>query len=231
MPLELDLSDPNFEAAFAAFLEAGREQAEDVDRAVAEILAAVRKEGDAAVERYTKRFDRLTLTPETLCLPESALAEAEAACGAETLAALRLAAERIEDFHRRQLPDDLDYRDSAGIRLGHRWTTVAAAGLYVPGGTAAYPSSVLMNALPAKVAGVERVAMVVECDVDRAVLRTDPQRDRIVSIIALELVVVEADDLPTAGRQLPPGNTDLSCGIVVCDVLMSPVGDDRILLE
>ncbi len=161
MPLELDLSDPNFEAAFAAFLEAGREQAEDVDRAVAEILAAVRKEGDTAVLRYTERFDRLALTPETLRLPESALTEAEAACDAQTLAALRLAAERIEDFHRRQLPEGLDYRDSAGIRLGHRWTAVAAAGLYVPGGTAAYPSSVLMNALPAKVAGVERVAMVV----------------------------------------------------------------------
>lgn len=161
MPLELDSRDPGFEAAFRAFLEAGREEAEAVDRVVAEILAAVRREGDAALLRYTERFDRLALTPETLRFTAAELAAAEAACEAETLAALRLAAERIEDYHRRQLPGDLDYVDAAGIRLGHRWSPVGAVGLYVPGGTAAYPSSVLMNALPARVAGVERVAMVV----------------------------------------------------------------------
>jgi histidinol dehydrogenase len=96
-----------------------------------------------------------------LRVPEADLARSASACPADTMAALRLAAERIEDHHRRQLPTDLDYRDAAGMRLGHRWTAVSAAGLYVPGGTAAYPSSVLMNALPAKVAGVERRVMVV----------------------------------------------------------------------
>jgi len=161
VPLELDSRDPGFEAAFRAFLEAGREEAEAVERVVAEILAAVRREGDAALLRYTERFDRLALTPASLRFTPAELAAAEAACEAGTLAALRLAAERIEDYHRRQLPGDLDYVDAAGIRLGHRWSPIGAVGLYVPGGTAAYPSSVLMNALPARVAGVERVAMVV----------------------------------------------------------------------
>jgi len=110
---------------------------------------------------YTQRFDRLSLTAAELRIPQAELDAAVGACDAETIAALELAAERIADYHRRQKPEDLDYRDAAGVRLGHRWTAVEAAGLYVPGGTAAYPSSVLMNALPAKVAGVERLVMVV----------------------------------------------------------------------
>lgn len=161
MPLELDARRPDFPDAFRAFLDAGRDEAAEVDRAVADILEAVRKEGDAAVLRYTARFDRLELSADRLRFTPQEIAEAEAACDAETLDALRLAAARIEDYHRRQLPQDLDYQDTSGIRLGHRWTAVGAVGLYVPGGTAAYPSSVLMNAIPARVAGVERIAMVV----------------------------------------------------------------------
>lgn len=161
MPHELDARSPDFEPAFRAFLEVGREAAEEVDRAVADILAAVRQEGDAAVLRYTERFDRLSLRAEQLRFSAEEIAAAKAACETETLAALQLAATRIEDYHRRQMPEDMDYRDSAGIRLGHRWTPMEAVGIYVPGGTAAYPSSVLMNALPARVAGVGRVAMVV----------------------------------------------------------------------
>ncbi|WP_422367843.1 histidinol dehydrogenase [Pelagibius sp.] len=161
MPLRLNSSDRDFETAFAALLGSKRETDEDVDAAVAEILTAVRREGDAAVLRYTARFDRLELSAETLRFSEAELAEAAGRCDPETLAALELAAERIADYHRRQKPEDLDYRDAAGVRLGHRWTAVQAAGLYVPGGTAAYPSSVLMNALPAKVAGVERLVMTV----------------------------------------------------------------------
>jgi len=161
MPLRLDMSRPDFEAGFAGLLAAKRETAEDVARDVAEILAAVKAGGDAALIALTKRFDSLDLTPETLRVGADELAAAEDACPAEALAALALAAERIEAYHRRQQPEDLDYEDAQGIRLGHRWTPVAAAGLYVPGGTAAYPSSVLMNALPAKVAGVPRVVMTV----------------------------------------------------------------------
>ena len=161
MPLRLDSAAAGFEAAFAVLLGGKREAAADVDAVVAEIIAAVRARGDAALLDYTRRFDRLALTAEGLRIPQTELDAAAAACDAETIAALELAAERITDYHRRQKPEDLDYRDSAGVRLGHRWTAVEAAGLYVPGGTAAYPSSVLMNALPAKVAGVERLVMTV----------------------------------------------------------------------
>lgn len=161
MPRKLDTRDPGFEAAFRDLLADKRETQGDVAEVVAGILAQVRARGDAALIEYSARFDRINLTPETLRVTESELAEAEAACTRETLDALAQAAARIEDYHRRQRPEDLSYRDPVGIRLGHRWTPVAAAGLYVPGGTAAYPSSVLMNALPAKVAGVERLVMAV----------------------------------------------------------------------
>ena len=161
MPLSLTTAQPDFEARFAAFLAAKRETEEEVDQAVAAILAEVRERGDAAVIDYTERFDRLQLTPQELNITAREIRTAEAACAEAELAALNEAARRITDYHRRQAPEDLDYHDSAGVRLGHRWTALASAGLYVPGGTAAYPSSVLMNALPAKVAGVERLVMVV----------------------------------------------------------------------
>jgi histidinol dehydrogenase len=162
MPHRLNAAAAAFETDFQAFLAAAREAAADVDQAVAAIIAEVRARGDAAVLDYTRRFDRVqAASVADLRVPEADLAKAASACSSDIMAALRLAAERIEDHHRRQLPTDLDYRDAAGVRLGHRWTAVAAAGLYVPGGTAAYPSSVLMNALPAKVAGVARRVMVV----------------------------------------------------------------------
>ena len=161
MPHRLDATAPGFEAGFTALLESKRETDEDVGRVVAEIIDEVRRRGDAALIELTERFDRQRLTPATLRIPEAELAAAEANCPAETLAALDLAAERISAFHEKQKPADLDYTDQAGVRLGQRWRPVAAAGLYVPGGTAAYPSSVLMNALPARVAGVERLVMVV----------------------------------------------------------------------
>ncbi len=161
MPLSLATAEPDFEQLFAAFLAAKREAEEEVDQAVAEILADVRARGDAAVIDYTRRFDRLALAPQDLGITAAEIAAARDACGEAELAALAEAAERIADYHRRQRPEDLDYRDAAGVRLGHRWTALASAGLYVPGGTAAYPSSVLMNALPAKVAGVERLVMAV----------------------------------------------------------------------
>jgi histidinol dehydrogenase len=162
MPHRLDAAAASFEADFQAFLAVARESVADVDQAVAAIIADVRTRGDAAVLDCTRRLDRVNAASiADLRVPEADLARSASACPADTMAALRLAAERIEDYHRRQLPTYLDYRDAAGMRLGHRWTAVSAAGLYVPGGTAAYPSSVLMNALPAKVAGVERRVMVV----------------------------------------------------------------------
>ena len=161
MPCRLDARDSDFEAAFREFLEVKREVAEDVDRVVADILADVRARGDTAVIELTRRFDELALTPETMRVPADELANAAEACDAKVVAALHTAARRITDFHRRQMPADLDYVDADGLRVGYRWTAIAAVGLYVPGGTAAYPSSVLMNAVPAKVAGVRRLVMTV----------------------------------------------------------------------
>ncbi|MGQ9365279.1 histidinol dehydrogenase [Azospirillum sp. ST 5-10] len=161
MPLKLDRRDAGFEAAFTGLLHAKREASEDVQAAVHAIVEDVRARGDAAVLEYTGRFDRLTLTAETLRIPVDEVDLAVAACDAELLRALDTAAERIEAFHRLQVPAVTDYHDPQGVRLGARWTPVGSVGLYVPGGTAAYPSSVLMNALPARVAGVERIVMVV----------------------------------------------------------------------
>ena len=161
MPLELNSSQPDFEAAFTAFLDSTREAEADVDTVVAAILDDVKTRGDAALLDYTKRFDRLDLETSGLRLEAGDISDAMNACDNELIEALELAATRIEDYHRRQLPGDTRYVDAAGVTLGARWTPVTSAGLYVPGGTAAYPSSVLMNAIPARVAGVERLAMVV----------------------------------------------------------------------
>jgi len=161
MATRLDINDPGFEAAFIRLLSAKRETESDVDDDVAGILADVRARGDAAVLAYTKEFDGFDLTQASMRVTAEEIAVALEACDKDVLNALQLAADRINDFHNRQIPEDLNYTDAVGIRLGYRWTPVAAAGLYVPGGTAAYPSSVLMNAIPAKVAGVKRLAMVV----------------------------------------------------------------------
>jgi histidinol dehydrogenase len=161
MPVKLSTRDPGFEAAFGRLLGAKRETTADVELAVAAIIEDVVRRGDAALIEYTRRFDGVDLTASGIRLAEREIAEGAAAAPKETVAALRLAAERIESFHHRQLPTPIDYIDAVGVRLAARWRPVAAAGLYVPGGTAAYPSSVLMNGIPAKVAGVERLVMAV----------------------------------------------------------------------
>ncbi len=161
MPLTLTTRDPGFEAAFRALLAAKRESADDVDDTVAAIVDDVAARGDAALVEYTNRFDRVSLSAAALRLTPAQIAAGADLAPPETVAALRLAADRIESFHRRQLPAGIDYIDAAGVRLGQSWRPIAAAGLYVPGGTAAYPSSVLMNAIPAQVAGVERLVMTV----------------------------------------------------------------------
>lgn len=161
MPRRLDAAQPDFEAVFAAFLDLKRDAEADVDTVVADILADVRTRGDAALLDYTARFDRVDLKKAGPRFAADDIAAAAGQCDADTIAALDVAAKRIEAFHKKQLPQALDYTDEAGVRLGARWTPIAAVGLYVPGGLAAYPSSVLMNAVPAKVAGVGRVVMVV----------------------------------------------------------------------
>jgi histidinol dehydrogenase len=159
--IRLDSRKDEFEAAFAALVEQARDTVALVDRAVAAIVADVRAEGDAALLRYTQRFDELSLTTDRLRIASDEVGAAVASVSADLLRALDLAAARIEAFHRLQVPRDLETTDDAGLRLGMRWTPLDAVGLYVPGGKAAYPSSVLMNAIPARVAGVPRIAMCV----------------------------------------------------------------------
>jgi len=161
MPIHLNATDPEFEAQFTALLGAKREDAPDVDAAVAAIIADVQARGDEAVIELTEKFDRLTLTAQTLRFSEAEIDALIAQVPDDERAALELAAERIRAYHTRQMPEDASWQDGAGATLGWRWTPVSAAGLYVPGGLASYPSSVLMNAIPAKVAGVPRLAITV----------------------------------------------------------------------
>src|SRR5262245_27260473 len=157
--LRLSTAASDFPDRFAALLAQARETTETVDRAVSDIIAAVRARGDEALIDYSARFDRLTLTADRLCISAAEIDAAATSVSAELAAALDLAATRIEAFHRAQMPQDLHTTDAVGVTMGMRWTALDAVGLYVPGGKAAYPSSVLMNAIPAGVAGVGRIAM------------------------------------------------------------------------
>jgi len=159
----LNTADAGFAAAFEALLAEARETTENVGAAVAAIIADIRARGDAALIEYTTRFDRLAMTSATIRVTPAQIEAARAQVSRELLDAVDLAATRIEAFHRAQLPSDLRMTDDAGLTLGMRWSALDAVGIYVPGGKAAYPSSVLMNAIPARVAGVGRVAMCVPC--------------------------------------------------------------------
>src|SRR6187431_535058 len=161
MPIRLDACAADFPERFRAFLDAKREASADVEQAVRAIIADVAARGDAALIELTQKFDRVDLGTIGMRVRLDELEAATAACEPAALDALKLARDRIETYHRRQLPKDDRWTDPLGVELGHRWTAIEAVGLYVPGGTAAYPSSVLMNAIPAKVAGVPRVVMVV----------------------------------------------------------------------
>jgi histidinol dehydrogenase len=161
MPKRLSTADPDFARAFDAFLGEKREVSDDVETTVRGILADVRQRGDAALIDYTQRFDHLDLRTAGLRITDSEIHAAMASCDRDTLAALSFAHDRIASHHQRQLPKDDRYTDMTGAELASRWTAVESVGLYVPGGLASYPSSVLMNALPARVAGVPRIAMVV----------------------------------------------------------------------
>lgn len=161
MPLRLDTRSPDFSAAFSALLATKREVAEDVDHVAQAIIADVIAKGDEALIAYSLKFDRVDLSRLGLRVDADEVDAALALCSPEAVAALELAHARIVAFHKRQLPDDCLFTDSLGVELGWRWRPIESVGLYVPGGTASYPSSVLMNATPAKVAGVGRLVMVV----------------------------------------------------------------------
>jgi histidinol dehydrogenase len=161
MPVRLNTKSADFAARFASFLATKREVSADIEAATRAIVEDVAARGDAALIEATKKFDRLEIDAKRLRVSLEEIEVAVKACDAATLEALKFARERIEVFHRRQLPSDVSFTDPLGVELGWRWSAIEAVGLYVPGGTAAYPSSVLMNAVPAKVAGVARVVMVV----------------------------------------------------------------------
>lgn len=161
MPLWLRTSDSEFENQFTQLLGAKRESSVDVANVVIDVIAQVRAEGDEALFKLTQKFDRFDARKTGLAITSDEIEAGYRACDDDIIAALELAAERIGEYHQRQVPNNERYTDEAGVELGHRWTAVETAGLYVPGGLAAYPSSVLMNAIPAKVAGVDRLVMVV----------------------------------------------------------------------
>ena len=161
MAITLRQSDAGFEQRFAAFLTTKREVSEDVDTAVRAFIARVRAEGDAALIDYSRKFDKADLSQLGIAVSRDDIAQAYKQADPQTVEALKFARDRIRSHHERQMPRDDRYTDAAGVELGSRWTAIEAVGLYVPGGTASYPSSVLMNAVPAKVAGVERIVIVV----------------------------------------------------------------------
>ena len=161
MAIRLDIRSADFAHRFRAFLDTKRETSADVETAVRAIVDDVARRGDAAVRDYTLKFDQLDLAAAGARVPAEEITAATKSCSCDELEALEMAHGRIETYHRRQLPQDDRFVDPLGVELGARWTAIEAVGLYVPGGTAAYPSSVLMNAVPAKVAGVPRIAMVV----------------------------------------------------------------------
>jgi len=161
MPLRLDSRSDAFDSEFAALLGTKRETTVEVGEVVAGILADVRARGDAALIEYTQKFDRMSVDVGNLRISAHEIDAAMTDVSADVLEALEFAAQRITAHHEKQLPKDDIYRDAIGVTLGTRWTPIEAVGIYVPGGLASYPSSVLMNAIPAKVAGVTRIAMVV----------------------------------------------------------------------
>ena len=161
MPVFLNSQSSNFEKEFKKLLSAKRENSVDVDLSVREIIDGVIDRGDQALIEYTKKFDRINLTSDKLRFTQSELKEHAAKVSDKDRSALELAVDRIKAYHEKQLPDNAFWTDESGVELGWRWSPVAAAGLYVPGGLASYPSSVLMNAIPAKVAGVRRLAITV----------------------------------------------------------------------
>jgi histidinol dehydrogenase len=161
MTIRLDIRADDFAQGFRAFLDTKREVAADVEAAARAIVADVAARGDQALKEHTRKFDRFDPDAAGLRVDPAEISAALDTCGGKALSALELARDRIEAFHRRQLPQDDRFEDALGVELGSRWTAIEAVGLYVPGGTAAYPSSVLMNAVPAKVAGVPRIVMVV----------------------------------------------------------------------
>ncbi len=232
MPLELDARERSFPAAFAALVARKREGEAEVGTAVAGIIADVRRRGDAALIEYTARFDGLRVVPAEMRVPDARLDEALSRSPRAAVAALELAAARIADYHRRLMPSGFRYTDAAGVMLGARWTPIESVGLYVPGGTAAYPSSVLMNAIPAKVAGVGRLVMVSPTANDLVLAAAKIARvDEVYRIGGAQAVAALAygtDTIPKVDKIVGPGNAYVAAakrqvfGTVGIDLIAGP---------
>ena len=214
MPTRLDTRDPDFASRFSALLAQKRESAEDVEAAVRDIIKDVAARGDRALVDWTKKLDRLDLAKAGIRVSEQELAAALAGVDKRTRDALELAKARIESHHQRQLPKDDRYVDAAGVELGSRWTAIDSVGLYVPGGTAAYPSSVLMNAVPAKVAGVGRLAMTVPAPDGKlsplvlaaAKLAGISEVYRVGGAQAIAALAYGTESIPAVAKIIGPGN-------------------------
>jgi len=236
MSVRLDTRQPEFDRAFETLLGSKREASEEVGATVAAILENVRARGDEAVIDYTARFDHLQLTPERLRFSEAEIDRAAAATSQEVRAALKTAHARIKAHHEKQKPADHIYQDALGVTLGTIWTAIEAVGIYVPGGTASYPSSVLMNAVPAKVAGVERIAMVVPTprgEVNNAVLAAAKiagvtEIYRIGGAQAVGALAYGTKSIPAVAKIMGPGNAYVAAakrqvfGTVGIDMIAGP---------
>ena len=236
MPVRLDSCDPAFARAFETLLGSKREASDEVGAVVANILADVRARGDEALIEYTERFDRLRLAPEALRFSAGEIAAAAGRIGAEVRSALETAHARIRAHHEKQKPQDHVYEDALGVTLGTLWTPVDAVGIYVPGGLAAYPSSVLMNAVPARVAGVERIAMTVptpDGEVNDAVLAAAhiagiTEIYRIGGAQAIGALAYGTATIPPVAKIVGPGNAFVAAakrqvfGVVGIDMIAGP---------
>ena len=236
MPGRLDSRDPAFARAFETLLGSKREASDEVGAVVANILADVRARGDEALLEYTERFDRLRLAPEALRFTAGEIAAAAGRIGAEVRSALETAHARIRAHHEKQKPQDHVYEDALGVTLGTLWTPVDAVGIYVPGGLAAYPSSVLMNAVPARVAGVERIAMTVptpDGEVNDAVLAAAhiagiTEIYRIGGAQAIGALAYGTATIPPVAKIVGPGNAFVAAakrqvfGVVGIDMIAGP---------
>lgn len=236
MPARLDKSSPEFEVAFVTLLGSKRELDLEVGEAVAAIISEIRARGDAALVDYTARFDRYRLAPDQLRLTDREIADVAARCPAAVASSLERAAARIRDYHLRLMPPDLDYRDREGLRLGALWRPLSAVGIYVPGGAAAYPSSVLMNAIPAAVAGVDRIAMVVPTPggvLNPAVMMAArvagvTEIYRVGGAQAVAALAYGTETIPPVDKVVGPGNAYVAAakrqvfGIVGIDMIAGP---------
>lgn len=235
-PLRLNAAAADFAARFDAFVKAPRGAEADVGAAVAPVIADIRAQGMDALVAYTKRFDKWDATPAGLRVSKDEIQAALKACPPDQIAALRLAAERIEEYHKRQLPQDHTFEDPAGLTLGWRWSPVEAAGLYAPGGLAAYPSSILMNAIPARAAGVSRLALVTPTPQGKdrpivlaaAAIAGVDEVWRIGGAQAIAALAYGAGDLQPVDKIVGPGNAYVAeakrrvYGVVGIDALAGP---------